>query len=86
MQKKEKKVLVTLNKEECQIIIERWTKISQQYSEWRRSIEETFPAKLKEIADWLKKAEDLVATEVQPSKIDEETLSIVKRRLVEHKV
>lgn len=86
MQKREKKMLITLNTEECEIIIERWTKISQQYSQWRRSIEATFPGKLKEVADWLNKAEEFVAADIQPSEIDEETWSKIKRRLEEYEV
>lgn len=85
--KKQKKVFVTMTTEECDVMIERWTKVSGDYEEWRKQLENDMPGELGRIGAWLNRAEELLKRgEVEPLESQDATWSQMKRRLEEHKV
>nr|XP_054759290.1 nesprin-1-like [Lytechinus pictus] len=84
--KKKKKVFVMMTTEECDVLIERWTKVAGDYEEWRKRLENDMPGELGRLGAWLNRAEELLKKrEVEPLESQDATWSQMKRRLEEHK-
>ncbi|XP_072030747.1 nesprin-1-like [Amphiura filiformis] len=84
MEKKKKKVLVTMTEEQYVETLTKFTKVELEYKEWRRNLEITLPGQLGKIGTWLDRAETLMGDELKPLESQEETCSSMRRKLDEH--
>lgn len=86
MEKKKKKVLLTLSEEQYEVTELRWSKLVSKEAEWRKSVEVGLAGGLGQCGEWLNKAEALLGDDLRPLQSQEETHSTMKRKLLTHKV
>ncbi|XP_033126144.1 nesprin-1-like [Anneissia japonica] len=84
--KDQKKMLIQLTREEVDLTIEEWTKVSSNYEKWRDQIEGSLPFQLKEITNWLRGAEELLDRDNGQIELENETASSITRKCEEFRV
>ncbi|XP_022095661.1 nesprin-1-like [Acanthaster planci] len=84
MEKKRKKVLLSLSEEQCNVTESQWTKLLAKEMEWRQSVEAGLAGGLGPCGEWLNKAEALLDDDLTPLQSQEETHSSMKRKLIAH--
>ncbi|XP_068085330.1 muscle-specific protein 300 kDa [Anabrus simplex] len=63
-----------------------WTKLEAQLRHWLWLLDSRLPGALGEVGEWLGRAEALIVSDDIPTAMNEETASIISRKLEEHKV
>lgn len=53
---------------------------------WLRLLDSKLPPPFNQVGDWIARAEDLIESDDIPTAMNEETASIISRKLEEHKV
>ncbi|XP_038074821.1 nesprin-1-like [Patiria miniata] len=84
MDKKKKKLLLTLSDEQLDVTESRWSKLVGKETEWKRSVEAGLAGGLGPCGEWLNKAEALLDDDLTPLQSQEETHSSMRRKLIAH--
>ncbi|KAF7272974.1 hypothetical protein GWI33_014281 [Rhynchophorus ferrugineus] len=76
---------VSIAKESWSEVTRLWNKLQQQLLYWLWLLDSKLPGDLKSIGEWLAKAEKLLYCDDIPTVMNEETATIISRKLEEHK-
>lgn len=77
--------LISITKESWFDITRLWKKLQNQLLFWLWLLDSGLPGDLKFVGEWLSKAEKLIYCDEIPTAMNEETASIISRKLEEHK-
>ncbi|XP_064211053.1 muscle-specific protein 300 kDa isoform X18 [Tribolium castaneum] len=81
----ESQSLISITKESWYDITKLWDKLQNQLLYWLWMLDSLLPGDLKFVGEWLAKAEKLLYCDEIPTIMNEETASIISRKLEEHK-
>ncbi|PSN50191.1 Nesprin-1 [Blattella germanica] len=82
----ESQSMISITVESWHEIERLWIKLEAQLRHWLWLLDSRLPGDLGQVGDWLGRAENLIASDDIPSAMNEETASIISRKLEEHKV
>ena len=77
--------LISITKESWYDISKLWSKLQNQLLYWLWLLDSQLPGDFKFVGEWLAKAEKMVYCDEIPTIMNEETASIISRKLEEHK-
>lgn len=77
--------LISITKESWYDITKLWDKLQNQLLYWLWLLDSLLPGDLRYVGEWLAKAEKLLYCDEIPTIMNEETASIISRKLEEHK-
>lgn len=80
----ESQSVVSITKESWSEVSKLWTQLEKQMRQWLWFLDASIP-ELRPVAEWLAKAERMVYMDEIPAAMNEETASIISRKLEEHK-
>ncbi|GFG37468.1 hypothetical protein Cfor_07190, partial [Coptotermes formosanus] len=82
----ESQSMVSITVESWREIERLWTKLEAQLHHWLWLLDSGLPGDLGQVGEWLGRAEALIGSDDIPTVMNEETASIISRKLEEHKV
>ncbi|XP_063222936.1 muscle-specific protein 300 kDa isoform X4 [Bacillus rossius redtenbacheri] len=77
--------MISISYESWQEIDRLWFKLEAQLRHWLWLLDSSLPGALGQVGEWLGRAEALVVSDDIPSAMNEETATIISRKLEEHK-